>query len=106
MHPVKWNGKTAQGRPEFAEEAVKLPFPILPILNRLPVLNCLRSLNFHPRWNFRPRLNFRSNFRLPPGSGGSGDRGIQISVFEYDIGRFAAQFKRNLLQVACRSVHD
>ena len=40
------------------------------------------------------------------GAGRAGDGGVEIGVFEDDVGRFAAEFERDLLQVAGRGVND
>ena len=40
------------------------------------------------------------------GAGGAGNGAVEIGVVENDVGRFAAEFERNLLQVAGRGLHD
>ena len=37
---------------------------------------------------------------------GAGDRGVEISVLEDDVGRLAAKFERHFLQVARRGMDD
>ena len=40
------------------------------------------------------------------GHGGAGNGGFEIGVVDDDVGRFAAEFERNFLQVAGRGVND
>ena len=40
------------------------------------------------------------------GAGRAGNGGVQIGVVENDVGRFAAQFERDLLQIARGGLHD
>src|SRR5579862_1187602 len=35
------------------------------------------------------------------GAGRAGNCGFEIGIFEDDVGRFAAEFKRNFFQVSC-----
>ena len=39
-------------------------------------------------------------------AGGTGDRGLEIGIFEHDVRRFAAEFQRHFFQVAGGGMDD